>query len=81
MYIDVVFILTGLRYPFMLTKGGYAMTFPLDMENASRSLDSESTAGELAKSGQDSAKINLRSVAYKYMPSLPLLILINVRGT
>lgn len=59
-------------YPFMLTKGGYAMTFPLDMENASRSLDSESTAGELAKSGQDSAKINLRSVAYK-LDNAPLV--------
>ena len=50
------------------------MTFPFDMENASRSLDSESSAGELAKSGQDSAKINLRSVVYKYLPPLPLLI-------
>lgn len=39
------------------------MTFSLNMENASRS---DSMSGELAKSGQDSAKINLRSVAYKY---------------
>jgi queuine tRNA-ribosyltransferase subunit QTRTD1 len=56
-------------YPYMLTKGGYAMTFSLNMENVSRS---ESMAGELAKSGQDSAKINLRSVAYK-LDNTPLV--------
>jgi len=61
----------------MLTKGGYAMTFPLDMESVSRNLHCESPAGELAKSGQDSAKINLRSVAYKYMPLSLLLLIFN----
>lgn len=57
----------------MLTKGGYAMTFPLNMENSLRSLNSELTSEELARSGSDSAKINLRSVAYRYMPSLPCI--------
>jgi hypothetical protein len=55
----------------MLTKGGFAMTFPLDMENSLKSFDSEQTAEELSRSGSDSAKINLRSVAYRYMPSSP----------
>ncbi|KAG0602409.1 hypothetical protein M758_10G012500 [Ceratodon purpureus] len=60
-------------YPFMLTKGGYAMTFPLNMENSQRSFDSEPTGEELARSGGDSAKINLRSVAYR-LDNAPLVI-------
>lgn len=60
-------------YPFMLTKGGFAMTFPLDMENSLKSFDSEQTAEELARSGSDSAKINLRSVAYR-LDKAPLVI-------
>ncbi|KAG0610894.1 hypothetical protein M758_7G099900 [Ceratodon purpureus] len=52
-------------YPFTLTKAGYAMTFPLYMESAPSSLEKQPAVEELAESGSDSAKINLRSVAYR----------------
>lgn len=68
-----VLILTGLRYPFMLTKGGYAMTFPLNMENSPGNLDTQPSASELAYIGSDSAKMNLRSVAYRLDKS-PLVV-------
>lgn len=51
----------------MLTKGGYAMTFPLNMENSPGNLDTQPSASELAYIGSDSAKMNLRSVAYRYL--------------
>lgn len=60
-------------YPFMLTKGGYAMTFPLNMENSPGNLDTQPSASELAYIGSDSAKMNLRSVAYRLDKS-PLVV-------
>ena len=65
---------TGLRYPFTLTKAGYAMTFPLYMESAPSSLEKQPAVEELAESGSDSAKINLRSVAYRCVLSLQMSI-------
>ena len=54
------------RYPYMLTMGGYAMTFPFCMKTTSKGLSHrQSYMEEKAKAGTDSAKINLRAVSYK----------------
>ena len=62
--------MTGLRYPFTLTKAGFALTFPLNMESPPSNLEKQPTVEELAESGPDLAKINLRSAAYRSMSSL-----------
>jgi len=60
-------------YPYMLTMGGYAMTFPFCMKTTSKGLSHrESCMEEKAKAGTDSAKINLRAVSYK-LDNTPLV--------
>jgi hypothetical protein len=45
--------------------GGYAMTFPLNMED--KLFVSKESNVELSDIGDDSAKINLRATIYRYM--------------
>jgi len=50
-------------YPYLLTMGGYAMTFPLNMED--KLFVSKESNVELSDIGDDSAKINLRATIYR----------------
>lgn len=53
----------GSTYPYLLTMGGYAMTFPLNMED--KLFVSKASYVELSNMGADSAKINLRATIYR----------------
>jgi len=53
-------------YPHMLTMGGYAMTFPVTMEDILGDFANKNLAvEEWSKSDSDSAKICLRSVSFR----------------
>lgn len=55
-----------ISYPHMLTMGGFAMTFPLCMEEKNGYTSSNTCHDERADTGADSAKINLFSVTHRY---------------
>lgn len=50
-------------YPYLLTMGGYAMTFPLIMED--KLFVSKASSVELSNMGANCAKINLRATIYR----------------
>eukprot|EP01018_Ginkgo_biloba_P023408 Gb_17205 [translate_table: standard] len=50
-------------YPYLLTMGGYAMTFPLNMEETV--VVKRTSPVELSDIGADFAKINLRAIIYR----------------